>query len=144
MDRRFQNELDYYLNSPIPETSQKLSSDNIKRDSSTSLENVDISLLTSLHFESKDDLTSCSPSDTIHRDSSSSTQNSDILPFTSSHFESEDDSTSCLSSFESNDDLTCISISDKINFDPEIFENHIFVATSDLESVNSDDFEDED
>ena len=69
---------------------------------------------------------------------------SDILPSTSSNFESEDYSTSCSSSFESNDNLNFFSISYKINFDPEIFENHIFVATSDLESVNSADFEDED
>ena len=80
----------------------------------------------------------------IHWDSSSSPQNSDIFPSTSSYFESEDDSTSYSSSFASNDDLTCFSISDKINFDYEIFENHIFLTTSDLESVDSADFEDED
>ena len=69
------------------------------------------------------------PSITIPRDSSSSTQNSDILPSTSLHFESEDDSNSQ-------------SFNDKINFDPATFENYGFVATSDLELVNSADFED--
>ena len=70
MDRRFQEELDYYLNSPVSDTSEELS------------------------------LSSCD------------------------NFSSKDDSTSCSSS-------------DKINFDPETFETHVFVATSDVESVNS-------
>ena len=69
---------------------------------------------------------------------------SEILPSTSSNFGLEDDLTSHSSSFESNEDLTCFSSSDKINFDPEIVEKLIFVATSDLESVSSVDFVDED
>ena len=75
IDRRFQNELDYYLNSPIPETSEEPYSENIKRDSSTSLENCDISLSKSSCFESKYNFTPCFPSKKIQRDSSSSSEN---------------------------------------------------------------------
>ena len=49
-----------------------------------------------------------------------------------------------MSDFESKDDSASQHFNEKINFDPMTFENHVFVATSDLESVNSADFEDED
>ena len=39
--------------------------------------------------------------------------------------------------FSSKDDSTSCSSSDKINFDSETFENHVFVAISDVEPVNS-------
>ena len=58
-----------------------------------------------------------------------STQTHDILPSISSSFESEDDPTSCSSS-------------EKINFDPTLIKNHVFFVISDLESVNSTDCED--
>ena len=50
MDRKFQKFLEHYLNSPVLETSEELSSDKIKKDSSTSSQNCDISSSTSSNF----------------------------------------------------------------------------------------------
>ena len=69
MDPRFRKELEHYLNSPVPETSEEPFSDK-----TTSSENCDTLSSTSSCFESKDDLTSYSPSDKIKRDSSSSSE----------------------------------------------------------------------
>ena len=67
MELRFRKDLEHYLNSHVPETSEEPFSDK-----TTSLENYDVSSSTSSCFESKYDFTS---SDKIKRDSSSSFEN---------------------------------------------------------------------
>ena len=69
MDRNFQDILDYYLNSPISKTSEKLSFPTLENFVTPDCQSdeTDPSFISS-YFSSKDDLTSCSPSDKIYAD----------------------------------------------------------------------------
>ena len=111
---------------PIPPNSRKFILkdvlSNIKLDPSAS-NSLDLNSLMSTREESDSWL------DSIRWDFPSSFENHDMLAYVSSSFASKDDLTYCLSSTN-------------INFDPSMSEKYLSAVTSDLESVNSADYED--